>query len=374
MNALTLQKEFDLFGCIQCGRCTGGCPESVNIRNLIYHNLLSTRKAYQNDEIWRCSTCANCQIRCPKGVKTVDFIVGLRSILVEQGKLQPSVRDALESIVKFGNPWGRGREKRTEWIGDTNVRILNSGEETDILFYVGCTESYDPRVQKVPQAFVEVMNAAGMDFGILGDKESCSGSEAKTIGEEGLFEMLVEENSELFSQYKFNKMVTLSPHSFNAFKNEYNLEFPVEHYTQVVLPIIKSGKLNLIQPVDKKVVFHDPCYLGKQNGIFDEPREILKSLPGVTLLEFDRSRETSMCCGGGGGRMWIEAEEEGEERLAVKRVKSAVEIGAEIIATACPFCLLTLEDAVKFANLEDKIQVRDILEITSYAMGKIVNE
>jgi len=371
MHQLLVQHQ--LLGCVQCGRCAAGCPVSLrtalNTRKLIYQNLRTKKKLPKSEDIWCCTTCRTCQERCPKGIGIMDYIIGLRSYQVERGKIEPTARDALESILKHGNPWDRVREKRTEWIGDENVRILEEGEETDILLYVGCTPAYDPEVQKSARALVKILNHASVDFAILGTAESCCGNEVKRLGEEGLFEMLVEENSVLFGKYKFQRIVTISPHCFNTFKNEYGFEFPVIHYTQLLQELIESGALTIDEKLDKKTIFHDPCFLGKQNEVFDAPRFVLNSfLSGEQpnhdslLLEFDRSRERSLCCEGGGGRMWVEVDSE-QPRTAEDRVKDADYYGAEILATSCPFCYLTLNDAVKTAKLEDKLKVMDICSL-----------
>ncbi len=366
MHQLLVKNE--LLGCIQCGRCTAGCPVSLRTalspRKIIYQNLREQKKLPKSQDIWSCTTCRTCQQRCPKGVSVMDYIIGLRSYQVERGKIEPTVRDALESILKHGNPWGRAREKRTEWLGDEKVRILNEGEETDILLFVGCTPAYDPEVQKSARALAKILNRAEVDFAILGTAESCCGNEVKRLGEEGLFEMLVEENSKLFDKYKFNRMITISPHCYNTFKNEYGLNFEVLHYTQFLKELLDAGKLQIPQETAEKIVFHDPCFLGKQNDEYDAPRDILKTLlpEKNELLEFSRNRERSLCCEGGGGRMWLEVESD-SPRNAEERVKDARTLGAEIIATSCPFCFLTLSDAVKTTKSEDKIKVMDICTI-----------
>jgi Fe-S oxidoreductase len=361
-----------LRGCIQCGRCTGGCPVSsrsaLNIRKLIYYSLIKLKDKDRDLGIWECTTCSTCSIRCPKGVKIVDYIIDKRSDQIERGKIQPTVRDTLESVFKFGNPWGRIREKRTEWMDGNGVRILEPGESVEYLYYVGCTPSYDTRTQKIARSMVRVLKSASCEFAILGTRETCCGNEIKRMGEVGLFEMLYEENTKLFNECKIKTLFTSSPHCYNTFKNEYPpLDCGVEHYTTVIQSMIDEGKVQIEKPFEKKIVFHDPCFLGKQNDIYDPPRNILKKIPGVELLEFSRSRERSLCCEGGGGRMWVESDSE-EERLAVVRVKEAESLGCEVIATACPFCLLTLEDAVKTSNLEDSITVMDVIEILDRAM------
>ena len=367
-------EQYDLLGCIQCGRCSAGCPISLssplNVRRIIYQALVRDQlDVKEMPEIWDCTTCTTCTLRCPKGLDPAMILVGMRRVLTEGGRVKPAIRDALESTFKFGNPWGRGKAKRSEWAQDLNVKDLTEGAEAELLYYVGCTPAYDDRVQAVAQAMVKVFQKAGVDFGTLGNEEMCCGSEMRRLGEEGLFEFLVEDNLELFKQHDVKRMVTTSPHCYNSFKNEYEgLDFEVQHYTQLLADLIEQGQLSFSGQVNKVVTYQDPCYLGKQNQVYDEPRAILRSIPGLQFVEFDRSRERSVCCEGGGGRMWVEASS-GGERLAETRVKDALDLGAEVIATACPFCMLTLEDAVKTTGAEGSIEVLDIIELVAQAIG-----
>jgi Fe-S oxidoreductase len=343
----------------------------LNIRRIIYEFLVRDKlDVNQMPEIWDCTTCSTCTLRCPKGLDPAMILVGMRRVLTEGGRVKPTVRDALESTFKFGNPWGRGKNKRSDWAQGLNVKNLAEGGEAEILYFVGCTPSYDDRVQAVARAMVKVFEKAGVDFGILGNEEICCGSEMRRLGEEGLFEFLVEDSLEIFKRHGVKRMVTTSPHCYNTFKNEYEgLDFEVQHYTQFVADLIEQGKLTFSQEVNRVVTYHDPCFLGKQNQVYDEPRAILRSIPGLQFVEFDRSRERSLCCEGGGGRMWVEASSSSGERLAETRVKDALELGAEVIATACPFCMLTLEDAVKTTGAEGSIEVLDIVELVAQAIS-----
>ncbi|MHC1567472.1 MAG: (Fe-S)-binding protein [Candidatus Syntropharchaeia archaeon] len=368
-------EKFDLFGCFQCGKCTGGCAVSLksqlNPRRLVREAILKeTELIFEKEYLWDCTLCGTCTLRCPREIKPSEVIIGMRGVLIEEGRNIPkTIMEALESVFKNGNPWGRARMKRTEWSEDLDVKIksLPDGDEAEILYYVGCTPAYDPRIQEIARGMVKCFNVAGVDFGILGTEENCCGNEVRRMGEEGLFEMLVEDNLEIFGNYNVKKMVTTSPHCFNTFKNEYDADFEVQHYTQFLSKLIEEEKLTFSKEIEKTITYQDPCFLGKQNEIFDEPRKIIEAIPGVKFIDFDRSRKRSLCCEGGGGRMWVEATGEGERNAEI-RVRDAVEMGAEIIATACPFCLLTLEDAVKTTGYEDKIQVRDIIELVSEAI------
>lgn len=376
VNAREFAREYTLLECIQCGRCTGGCPVSMktalNIRGLIYQLLIEdTFSPAGLDELWDCTNCLTCTIRCPKDIRPADVIIGLRGFIVGEGKgVPPRVRDALMSAFTRGNTLGFATEDRDSWMEGLPFEVKNILDEgqADLLFYVGCTPAYDPRVQPVTRALATVFYEAGIDFGTLGVDEVCCGNEIRRIGEAEGFASMVEEFHEVCKEFQAGRMVTVSPHCFNAFKNEYGeLPFPVQHYTQFLTELIDAGKLTFRREVRKKVTYHDPCFLGKHNQVYDEPRYILQRLPGLEFEDLDRSRERSVCCEGGGGRMWAEGTNV-EVRLAHQRVRDAVDLGAEVLAVACPFCLLTLEDAVKILGLDDKIQVMDIMELVVQAL------
>lgn len=373
-------REHGLYACIQCGKCTGGCPMAIktrlNPRNLIYRLLVAGNGFDLEgiEELWDCTTCNTCYSRCPKLVNPMEAFIALRSAIVEKGRVHPNVKTALESTFRHGNPLTMPREERQDWVGD--LEIKTSEDTAEYLYFVGCTPSYDPRIQKVSRALVRIMQSAGIDFNILGVEESCCGSEIRRLGEEGLFEMIVEENIELYRGLGVKRMFTTSPHCFNTFRNDYPQNgLQVQHYTQILAGILpgseaagdESPRLSFSQKYARTVTYHDPCYLGKHNRIYDEPRAVLKSIPSLKLIEMDRSREKSLCCEGGGGRMWLEGTNPGT-RLAQLRVKEAIETGADVLATACPFCLLTLEEAVKHLNAEDQIQVLDVAEIAVEAL------
>jgi Fe-S oxidoreductase len=374
IQARQFAQEYGLFACIQCGKCTGGCPVSakttLNIREVIYHLLTSENgfKLDGFDELWDCTTCNTCTSRCPKEVDPMEVMIGLRSAVVEGGRIPNTVKVALQSVFTQGNPLTFSREDRAAWVGDLPVRFLGDEPGAEFLYFVGCTPSYDPRIQKITRALVQAFGTAGVEFAILGREESCCGSEVRRLGEAGLFEMLVEENMELWKEYGIRQVVTTSPHCYNTLKRDYPQGvMQVMHYTELVAQLLQQGRLALSGSVDARVTYHDPCYLGKHNGIFDAPRSILKRIPGLKFVEMDRSRERSLCCEGGGGRMWLEGTNI-EERLAHQRVQEAIDTGAEILATACPFCVLTLEDAVKTRGLEDQIRVLDLMELVAAAL------
>ena len=364
-------ERLGLFGCVQCGKCTAGCPinyvtpdeEPFNIRKLVYDVQYASSEEIASEKhfLWQCTTCSTCSLRCPKEIEPKDVVINLRSILVEDGTLPPAIRDVLKSISINYNPWSLGKEKRAEWYKGLDIK---DASEADLCFYVGCTPAFDNRLQKVARAVVTVLQKCGIDFGIFGTEEICCGNEIKRLGDIWSFDALREANTEIFNGYEnINDILTISPHCFNTFTNEYpGLNPAVHHYTQFFAEQIEQGVLVPEVPLEKRVTYHDPCFLGKQNEIYDEPRKILASIPKLEFVEFDRNRENSLCCEGGGGRMWIEIED-ARERLANIRVRDAVEMGVDIIAVACPFCLLTIEDAVKAMDLEEKLQVMDIMEL-----------
>ncbi|MEM2876191.1 MAG: (Fe-S)-binding protein [Candidatus Bathyarchaeia archaeon] len=369
MSAQEFVQKHKLLECIQCGICTGSCPVSrktnLNIRAYMREIALTGRMiTCQQDKLWSCTTCSNCRVRCPKNLNPLEFLIDIRSMAVEGGQITPTIRDALESVFKNGNPWGRIRSKRSEWAQGLNVKHVSQG--VDILYFVGCTPAYDPRIQDVARSLAKCLEKSGIKFGTLGNEENCCGNEVYGMGEKGLFELIVEENIKTFKKYDVKHVVTSCPHSYHAFKNRYGQrDFEVKHHTQLLAESIEEGNLKILRDVNKTVIYHDPCFLGKQNGVYEEPRRVIQSIPGVDLIEFERNRERSLCCEGGGGRMWVDIP---GERLAAMRVREAVEAGAELLVTACPFCILTFEDAIKTADLEGRIRVMDVAELLSYAI------
>jgi Fe-S oxidoreductase len=345
---------------------------ALNIRGIIYEALIEDFIEINGMEVlWDCTNCLTCTTRCPKDIKPADVIIGLRGYVVGEGKgVPPRVRDALMSAFTRGNTLGFATEDRDKWAEALDFEVKNVLDEgqTDLLFYVGCTPAYDPRIQPVTRALANVFQNLGIAFGTMGMDEMCCGHEIRRIGESEGFESMVEEFHEMGKEFQAQRMVTVSPHCFNAFKNEYGeMPYPVQHYTQLMAELLDSGQVTFRNEVRKKVTFHDPCFLGRHNQIYDEPRHILRKLPGVEFEDLDRSRERSVCCEGGGGRMWAEGTN-AEERLAHQRVRDSIDLGAEVLAVACPFCLLTLEDAVKILGVDDKLQVMDIMELVVQAM------
>lgn len=372
-------QRFELFACLQCGKCTGGCPVALrtplNVRMVMREALIyGVEVLLGRPEIWDCTTCRTCTLRCPRKLEPSEVLVALRAKLVESGRIPKNVIDALEATYVHGNPWGRARQKRTEWTRGLAVKEVATGATVEMLGFVCCAVAYDPRLQPIAQILVKVMALSGVDFGILGIEESCCGNEIRRMGEEGLFEELRDSNKALIEGSGAKEVVALSPHCFNALKNEYGLEgVKVFHYTELLAKLLEEGHLSLKKSLGKKVIYHDPCFLGKQNGVYEAPRKVLEAVTGVSPLEFSRFKETSLCCEGGGGRMWVEGTGTGVRNSEI-RVREALEMGAEVIATSCPFCLLTLEDAVKTTGLEGRLEVRDVLELLREALGLEVGQ
>jgi len=372
---LKVLKGLNFNFCIQCGKCTASCPmflrTKLNPRTLVRKTLylVSQLKTHPPlsisdiDGVWDCTTCNTCTIQCPRDVKPMDIIISFREIFIERGNIPPTISKALENIYKFSNPFGLSSTKRAEWARDLNIKKPSKESKTDLLYFAGCITSYDNRAQNIARSLAMLLKNLEIDFSILAENENCCGSEVYSLGERGLFEVIMGKNIECFQQYKIDKIVTTCPHCFNTFKNRYKLNnMEILHSTQLLSDLIDKGKINFSRRMEKKIAFHDPCYLGKHNNIFEEPRKILENIPGVTLLELEHSRKNSLCCGGGGGRTWYETTGE-ISRPSEDRIKEAIDVGAEILAVACPFCLLELEDAVKRMEYENRLQVLDIVEI-----------
>lgn len=372
----TFIRDYHLNLCIQCGTCTGGCPvkyrSPLNMRRLVRETafLDNFPSLLKRQELWACTSCSTCSLRCPSGVKNVELIMGIRGLLANRGELPSTIRDALENTLLQGNPWGRFRDRRADWAKELGVKIFGH-EAAETLYYVGCAPSYDPRVQRVATALVRIFQKAGIDFAILGKKETCCGNEIRRMGEQTLFKKLAKDNTALFKKLGIQRIITTSPHCYNAFKNEYpDLHLPIFHYTQVLTDLIETGRLSLTRALEISTTYHDPCFLGKQNNVFEEPRKVLSSLPGCELREMERSRERSLCCEGGGGRMWTEGGTEGKRNAEV-RIREAVGLGVKTLATACPFCLLTFEDSIKTSGLTEQIVVKDIAELVGEAIDAV---
>jgi Fe-S oxidoreductase len=353
--------------CYQCGICDAVCPwnrvTTFSMRKQIREATFGVSEL--DEEVWRCTTCGRCPQQCPRDVKQIEVMVSLRRMATGYGMFPPSVRPiraVSANLPADGNPFGEEREARGDWAKGLSVNAFTEGME--ILYFPGCYPSYDPRLKKVAQATANILNQAGVDFGILGSKENCCGESIRKTGNEALFKRLARANIKTFIEHGVTKILVSSPHCYHTFTNEYpefKVNFEVVHISQYLFQLINEGRLTLSKEYGKKVTYHDPCYLGRHNGIFDEPREVLQKVPGLELIEMAESREDSLCCGMGGGRIWMETLM--SERFSNLRVEQAIEVGAEVLATACPYCITQLEDSRLSLKDSEAIQVKDITEI-----------
>ena len=354
--------------CFQCGLCDTVCPwnrvRTFSMRKIVRQATFGLTDI-ESDDIWRCTTCGKCSQKCPRDVQQIESGVSLRRIATEYGVFPTSVRPvrtASGSLIGEGNPLSEERKNRANWAEGLSVKTFTEG--MDILYFPGCYLCYDPRLKKVAKATANILNQAGVDFGILGSEENCCGESIRKTGDEELFKRLARENIKTFIDNGVKKILVSSPHCYHTFKNEYPefmVEFEVVHISQYLFELINEGKLELKKKYEKKVTYHDPCYLGRHNGIYDEPRAVLNKIPGLELDEMPDSLEDSLCCGGGGGRIWMETPL--GERFSDLRIEQAVGVGAEVLVTSCPYCIANLEDSR--LNLEDDevIEIKDITEI-----------
>jgi Fe-S oxidoreductase len=330
---------------------------------------------FDEDEIWSCTTCGACEEECPLTIEYIDKMVDLRRGMVDEGNVPQSLQKPLSAIEKRGNPWGKMEKNRAEWTKaegfaeECTVKILDGKDAADTLYFVDSITSYDDRMQDIARSTAKILSGTGTDFGILGKNEKDSGHEVRRFGEEMLFQDIKDHNTDMILESGAKQIVTADPHAYNALKKDYKEIPDVEHISQFILKKIKDGsiKLNPVEDPNAVYTYHDPCYLGRHNKIYDDPREVLDSIPGLKRVEMEKSRDRSFCCSGGGLMLFYEPEE--EERMGVLRVKMAKEAGATIMVTACPFCLVNMEDAVKIAGLEGELAVIDLAELVDRHMA-----
>ncbi len=359
--------------CFQCGLCDVVCPwnrvRQFSMRKIVRQAALGLTEI-ENEDIWLCTTCGRCPQHCPRDVNQIESGIALRRIATEYGVFPKSVtplKTVRASLVSEGNPLNEDRAKRADWAEGLSVEDFN--EEKEILYFTGCYFSYDPRLKKVAKATVGLLKKAGIDFGILGTRENCCGESIRKTGDEELFRRLARENIKTFIENGVKKILVSSPHCYHTFKNEYPefmVNFEVVHMTQYLSELINEGKIEFSKDYPKVVTYHDPCYLGRHNGIYDEPRDVLKKIPGLELREMPDSRVDSLCCGGGGGRIWMETAK--GERFSDLRLEQAMGTGAEVLATSCPYCINNFEDSRLTLEATEKITVMDITEIVAEAI------
>lgn len=366
--------------CYGCAKCTGVCPIDIvgdYSPRKIHRRTQTGVDLFTSDDLWLCTTCMNCLRVCPKEVDMIQIMPAVRERAVLDGSVPDELQKAFEDTAKFGNPLGQPQRKRAAWAKNAEVPVpimasLNGDGPADVLWYVGSYPSYHPRGIDASLAAARIFNALGVNFAILGKEEKDDGDTQRLAGETGLFEMLAEHNIEVFNKYEWGTLVVTGPHEYNAFNNEYSklgFERPVLHYTQFLAERLHDLKPLLKESVEARVTFHDPCYLGRHNGEYDAPRELLRAIPGLELVEMGRCRENGYCCGGGGGGMWLDSftQDHTRMRLSERRVREAVEYEADILAVCCPFEVSRFEDAAKSTG-NDQLKVLDILELLDHSM------
>jgi len=392
----TWKHMLDFYTCADCGRCSDRCPAnavsrplsprfiSIKGRDYAFENypLIGDNSAeskpligsiYSEDEIWSCTTCGACEQECPLGIEYIDKMVDLRRGMVDEGMVPQSLQKPLGALEKRGNPWGKMERKRADWTKelaeDCPVKILEKGKTADTLYFVDSISSFDDRMQEIARSTAKILHTAGIDFGILGKAEKDSGHEVRRFGEEMLFQDLKDQNTEAILNSGAKRIVTADPHAYNALKKDYSDLPPVEHISQTIVRTVQAGTLRLkpVEDANKIYVYHDPCYLGRHNGLYEDPRQAIDAIAGIKRVEMEGNcRDRSFCCGGGGLMLFYEPEE--EQRMGVLRVQMAKDAGANVIVTACPFCLVNIEDAIKVAGLEGEMEAIDLAELVERHM------
>ena len=392
----TRKQLLDCYSCVVCGQCQDVCPAYASdkplnpkkvIQDLKEHllkvgpellkvkgkaevssanpNIALVDKVITEDELWACTTCHACQEVCPVSNEHIDKIIDLRrNLVLEQSSIPETAEGALRSIEARGHPWRGTTVSRTDWAEGLDIKTLADDSDIDILYWVGCTSALEDRSMKIAQAVARALKLAGINFGILGAEESCCGEPARRLGNEYLFQIQAQKNIGLLKGYSVKKIVTACPHCYNTIKNEYPQyggDFEVIHHTEFLANLFEEGKLRIIKGNGGVVTYHDSCYLGRYNNIYQPPRQILNNMPDVTPVEMERNRGSSFCCGGGGGRMWLE--ERIGTRISEIRLEQILETKAQTVATACPFCLQMFDDAIKAQAVEESLKVMDIAEL-----------
>ena len=404
---LTWKQLLDGYTCTECGRCTASCPANItgkplspkkiimdvrartiekaprivtdqlsfvngqwlNKNNEIANDELLSKHLIDNyiteDEIWACTTCMSCVQECPVQIEHIDTIMDMRRYLVlNESRFPKELQVVFQNLERNFTPWAFSHASRADWADGLNLSLMSERKEVDVLYWVGCAGSYDERYKKVARAFSKLMQIAGIDFAILGTEEKCNGDPARRAGNEYLAQMLIMDNITTLSKYKFNKIVTTCPHCYNTIKNEYPQfggKYKVVHHSDFILELINSGKLKPAKIQKNKITYHDSCYLGRYNDIYDAPRKVIKSIPGIKTFEMKRSGDKGLCCGAGGARMFME--ENIGKRVNHERTEEALAFHPDVICTACPFCMTMLTDGVKDKEAGEKVYVRDIAEL-----------
>ena len=394
IEEFTWKQLLDLYACAVCGRCEVSCPAHLSGKPLSPKGMIQDFKehllargpillkgnpgdgsaligeAISEEAIWACTTCRACQQECPVSNEHVNKIIDLRrNLVLMQNKAPETAQRALRTLTMRGDPWAGALHLRGDWASELGIkRLSEQNKDIDVLYWVGCTGALQDRNIKVTTSMVKILRKAGVNFGILGTEETCCGEPARRMGQELLFQTLAQQNIERLKRYGVKKIVTACPHCFNTIKNEYPQfggDFEVIHHTKFIADLVKSGRLKFTSEVNKTITYHDPCYLGRYNDIYEAPRQILGVIPGVRLVKMDRSRQKSFCCGGGGGRIWME--ETIGRKINEIRTEDVITSKAELVATACPFCLQMFEEGITRKKMEKAIEVMDLVELVEKA-------
>jgi Fe-S oxidoreductase len=394
----TWKELLDGYACAVCGRCTDVCPANISGKILSPMHIVENLKDYlievgpqiragqdpqeknplignaiQEEALWDCVTCGACVEECPVVVEHVPTIINMRRYLVmEQSSIPETGRNALTSIEQRGHPWRGTQFTRTSWAEGLDVPTMSEHPDADVLLWVGCTPALEARSQAIARSMVRVLKRAGIDFAILGDEETCTGDPARRMGHEYLYQIVAKRNIETLNKYSVKKIVTLCPHCLNTIKNEYPQlggSYQVQHYAEFVDELIKGGEIKLVVPIKTKMVYHDPCYLGRYNQIYDAPREVAKAIPGLEMVEMERNRERSFCCGAGGGHMWLEESGKGR-RINHVRTDHFLEAGGDTLASGCPFCLQMFKEGIEAKGVQGSKRVVDLLELVVESLGE----
>lgn len=397
---LTWKQLLDGYTCTECGRCTASCPanltgkllsprkiivdirkrltekgplliegqadgsnstesEKSTIKNSLIHDYITA------EELFACTTCMACVQECPVNIEHVDAIVDMRrNLVLMESNFPPEVQSLFRNMENNFNPWAFAASSRADWAEGLNVPLMSNVQEADVLFWVGCAGSFDTRYKKVTVAFTKLMQQAKVNFAILGNEEKCNGDSARRIGNEYLAQTLIKDNVATLNKYNVKKIVTSCPHCFHILKKEYPQfggNYEVMHHTDFLHQLLNEGRIKPVRGNNVTLTYHDSCYLGRYNDVYDPPRDLLESVEGIDLVEMSKSRSKGMCCGAGGGRMWME-EKEGK-RVNIERTEQALATDASVIATACPFCMTMMTDGVKAKEMSEKVQVKDVSEI-----------
>jgi Fe-S oxidoreductase len=377
VNDFSWKQLLDAEACVSCGRCEENCPASIcekplsprkivrSIHEQMQASMPLLEQSVSNDEIWSCTTCMACVEHCPVFVEPLNKIMDMRRYRVMgEGALPSEAKATVRNLLLYKDIYGKGVAHRADWAFNRDVPHL--GEEVEVLLWVGCSGAFHPRYQDAARAMVKILKAGGVRFGILGKEELCCGDPARRLGEESLFLDMARENIRRIKKRRFEKIVVLCPHCFNTLKNEYPSlggSFPVVHATEYLAEMIRLNKIALKYSLPARMTLHDPCYLGRGNGVYEPLREIAKAIPGAMLVELPRNKESGFCCGGGGGRMWLH--EKLGKRMNLLRAEEVVKSGAEVLGTACPYCLTMLEDGIKNLETAKPAKVMDLVEVVA---------